>query len=157
MSALRAADNYKQRPTAIILHSAYALHEKWWDRQWTPSLGDESWTDWDYVLAEVYQIIEDYTDKSTGQWMPYDHSGEVYWDTKSIFSGSQEAIDKEKERRDLKPGESLYAVPVFRDPDNKPTLQDWFEDMATEHGGDRRPPELASARPPTPEELAAMG
>ncbi len=157
MSALRAADRHGQRPTAMILHDPYALHRKWWDWGWKPELGDDSWTDWDYILAEVYQVIEDYTDKQSGQWMPFDQSGDVYWDVKSMYSGAQEAIQKEQERRDggLKPGESLYAVPVFDESKPLPTLTSWMIDMQEEKA-DRRPSELRDARPPTPEEIRAM-
>jgi hypothetical protein len=142
----------------MLLHDAYALHRKWWDPTWKPGPGDTDWTTWDYILADAYQVIEDYTDPETGQYLPYDQSGDVYWDVKSKFSGSKEAMDKEMERRKdgLKPGESLYAVPVFVDPENKPTLETWFKDLA-EDTADRRPEKMRNARPPTAEELAAMG
>jgi len=155
MSSLRAADNYKQRPTSMILHDPYALHRKWWDEDWVPVPGvDDAWTDWDYLLAEVYQLIGDYTDDKTGQWMPFDQSGDVYWDVKSIFSGSAAAIEKyEKNRTELEPGESLYTVPIFKG--EKPTLRTWMEDVANERA-DLRPVEAINARPPTPAELAAM-
>lgn len=156
MSALRAAKDYKQRPTSMILHDPYALHRKWWDREWKPEFGDDSWTDWDYILADVYQTIDDYTDKSTGQYMPFDQSGDVWWDVKSKFSGSEAAIDKAKESRgDLKPGESLYAVPVFDETKPKPTLESWAKEL-DEGKADLRPAQHVAARPPTPEELAEL-
>jgi hypothetical protein len=117
----------------MILHDTYALHRKWWDWEWKPGIGDTDWTTWDYILADVFQVIEDYTDSESGQWLPYDQSGDVYWDVKSRFSGSLAAIRKEEERRkELKPGESLYAVPVFKDENNKPTLESWLNDVAEE-------------------------
>lgn len=140
----------------MILHDPYALHRKWWNYDWKPELGDDSWTEWDYILAEVYQVIEDYTDSQTGQWMPYDQSGEVHWDVQSSFSGSAQAIQlAQKARGELKPGESLYAVPVFDNPDNKPTLSTWIQDI-DEQKADLRPVHARDARPPTPEELREL-
>lgn len=153
---MRAAKDYGQRPTAMILHDPYALHRKWWDWTWKPTPGiDDAWTQWDYVLADTYQVIQDYTDPETGQWMPFDQSGEVDWDVEIKYSGSAEALDREREKRELKPGESLYAVPVFRNPDRKPTLASWIADVE-EGKADRRPPEARDARPPTAEERAKM-
>lgn len=141
----------------MILHDVYALHRNWWDWNWKPGAGDTDWTTWDFVLADAYQVIEDYTDKQSGQWLPYDQSGDVYWDVKSHISGSLAAIEKEQERRkELKPGESLYAVPVFGDEQNKPTLESWLKDVQ-EDANDARPTKAKDARPPTAEELAAMG
>jgi hypothetical protein len=141
----------------MILHDAYALHRKWWRHDWTPGVGDTDWTTWDYVLADVFQVIEDYTDPNSGQWMPYDQSADVFWDVGSSFSGAQAAIDRERERRkgELKPGESLYATPTFRDEKNKPTLASWFAEL--EEGKAGLPVNAKGARPPTAEELAAMG
>jgi hypothetical protein len=141
----------------MILHDVYALHRKWWDWEWKPGAGDTEWTTWDYVLADAFQVIEDYTDAESGQWLPFDQSGDVYWDVKSRISGSLAAIRKaEENRKELKPGESLYAVPVFKDENNKPTLESWLNDVAEEKN-DARPAQARDARPPTPEELAAMG
>lgn len=142
----------------MILHDPYAMHRKWWDREWKPTAGvDEAWTDWDFILAEVCQLINDYTDKSTGQWIPFDQSGDVHWDVRSTFSGSQEAIEKHRDgRKELKAGESLYATPVFDPKKPKPTLASWAADLA-EGKSDLRPAEHREARPPTPAELAAMG
>lgn len=139
----------------MILHDPYALHRKWWDHDWVPSITDTTWTDWDYILAEVGQIIDDYTDSESGQWMPWDQSGDVWWETGSIFSGAKAEIQKEMDKRgkELEPGESLYAYPVFGD--KVPTLQDWFKSLA-EGKADRRPSEHRDARPPTPDELKAL-
>lgn len=140
----------------MILGDQYALNRKWWDSDWKPTREDTDWTDWDFVLAGTFQTIEDFTDKETGQYLPYDQSGEVSWDVKSQFSGSKEAIEREQERRkELKHGESLYAIPVFNHPDNKPTLQTWAKEVI-EDTADRRPESAKGSRPPTPEELAAM-
>lgn len=153
---MRAAKDYGQRPTAMILHDPYAMHRKWWDWTWKPTPGiDDAWTDWDFILADVFQVIQDYTDPETGQWMPFDQSGDVYWETDIKYSGSAEALDKARADKEPKPGESYFAYPVFRDPDNKPTLASWAKDIE-EGKADRRPPEFRDSRPPTPEERAKM-
>jgi len=140
----------------MLLHDPYALHRKWWDRDWKPELGDDAWTDWDFVLAEVYQLIEDYTDNQSGQIMWFDQSGDVYWEARSVFSGSMAEIERvQKERGELKRGESLYAVPIFADPENKPTLSSWIADIESQKA-DLRPGHLRDSRPPNAEELAAM-
>lgn len=58
--------------------------------------------------------------------------------------------------RELKPGESVYAVPVLRDPDNPPSMLTWLEDLEK---GEARPMEAHAprgSRPPTAEEIAAL-
>lgn len=140
----------------MILGDPYAMHRKWWDWTWQPGVGDTDFVDWDYILATVMQTIDDYTDKNSGQWMPFDQSGDVDWDVKSTFSGATAAIEKEqKERGDLDAGESLYAVPSFRYPDKKPTLASWAKDME-EDKADLRPTEARDSRPPTPAEVQKM-
>jgi len=84
----------------------------------------------------VLQLIEDYTDKSNGQLMWYDQSDEVEWEIRSIFSGSRAA--EESDEADLEPGESRYAVPIFKEGKPRPTIHDWLksleEDEAHPHG-----------------------
>lgn len=155
LSALRAANTHRQRPTAMILHDPYALNREWWNPDWVPATEDRAWVGWDYALAGAYQVIEDFTDES-GQYIPYDASGEVDWEVKSKFSGSNAAIERAREsRKELRPGESLYAVAVFRDPDNKPTLKSWAASVQ-DGVDDGRPPEAEGARPPTGAELRAL-
>lgn len=138
----------------MILHDQYAMHRRWWDESWSPGPNDKDWTDWDYLLADVYQVIEDFTDAESGQWIPYDQSGDVYWETEIKFSGALAAVQSEDSEK-LKPGESYYAVPKFRDPDNKPTLESWARDKQ-EGRADGRPPEARNSRPPTAAELKAL-
>lgn len=135
----------------MILHDPYALHRKWWDPDWTPGESSRDWTDWDYILADTYQLIDDFTDKESGQIMWFDQSGEVHWDVDTTTSGSLEAI--ERETGELKPGERRYAKPIFGD--KKPTMQQWIADMA-EGKADRRPTQARNSRPPTATELAAL-
>lgn len=161
LSALRAAKDYGQRPTAMIFHDPYAMHRAWWHEwvwgeEWKPDDTSRDWVEWDFILADVYQAICDITDSETGQLMHFDQSPNVYWDIKLRHSGSQEALDKyRKANPDLPAGASPYAVPVFRDPENKPTVEQWLKDLE-EGKADLRPEEHRDARPPTPEELAAI-
>lgn len=141
----------------MLMHDSYALHRKWWDVEWTPQPGDKDWVRWDYILADVCQLIDDYTDKESGAWLPYDESGDVLWEAKSRVSGALEAIEKEQDaRKELKPGERLYAVPVFDPNKPRPTIESWAKDVAEEKAS-RVPSEHRGARPPTPAELKALG
>lgn len=144
----------------MILHDPYALHRNWWEPwlsegiAWVPDHTSRDWTDWDYTLADAFQTIEDFTDSESGQFIPYDASGDVDWDAQVSTSGYLEAVRKYEDAHELKPGERVYAVPSFRYPDNKPTLESWAKDQ--EDGVERIPSEQKGARPPTPEELRAM-
>lgn len=130
-----------QRPTAIILHDKYAGYRDYLDPLWEyergPYVNTSEWTDWDITLATILQLVEDYTDKNTGQLYWIDQSDKVDWEVKSMFSGSQAALDREKDH-ELEPGETLYAVPVFRDDEDRPTISDWLkeleDDTAHPHG-----------------------
>lgn len=161
LSALRAAKDYGQRPTAMLFHDPYALHREWWHEwlwgePWEPDETSRDWTEWDYILADVFQVIQDITDSESGQLMHYDQSPDVYWNVKLRHSGYLEAVENyRKKNPELPPGVSPYAEPEFRDPDNKPTVAGWLRDLE-EGVADRRPAEHRDARPPTPEELAAL-
>lgn len=161
LSALRAAKDYGQRPTAMILHDPYAGNRKWWSdwlyrERWVPDGSSKDWTFWDFILADAFQVIEDFTDKESGQLIWYDQSGDVFWDVKKSTSGYLEAVEKAQgDDKDPKPGVRLYAVPTFRDPNDKPTLSSWLKDVSEEKA-DRRPAHVRDARPPTRAELKAL-
>ena len=161
LSALRAAKNYGQRPTSMILHDPYAGNRKWWSEwlygeSWAPDGTSRDWTFWDYVLADVYQLIEDFTDSESGQLMWIDQSGDVFWDAKKTTSGYLAAVEKARDgEKDPKPGVRWYAEPTFRDPENKPTLSSWLSDVG-EGKADGRPSNVRDARPPTRAELKAL-
>lgn len=146
---------YGQRPTAVILGDPYAMHRKWWEPGW---VGDPAlvgvWTDWDYVLLHAYQLDEDLTDSESGQFKPYDESGDVKWEVHVSTSGSMEAIERFQENREKKPGERIWVEPVFDFPEDKPTIGGWM--VEREAGRDRVPVERRNARPPSPAELAAL-
>jgi hypothetical protein len=117
----------------MILHDRYAGYRDWTDPRWdwerAPYVDESKWTDWDYSLASVAQLIEDYTDKNNGQLYWIDASDKVSWELKSSYSGYDAAIDKDD--KNLEPGESRYAVPVF-DEDDPPTISEWIESLEDE-------------------------
>lgn len=139
----------------MILHDPYALNRKWWLEDWEPQVIDREWTDWDYVLADTFRVIQDFTDQTTGQLMWYDQSGDVRWNVMSRFRGSEAALDAHRKTLkdgEGKPGEDFYVVPEFNDPENKPTLESWLKDME-ENRVDLRPAGTENLRPPTREEI----
>jgi hypothetical protein len=121
-----------QRPTATILRDRYAGYRDWddvlWENERAPYVDSDKWTSWDYVLASVAQLIEDYTDKNNGQLFWVDASDKVDWEVRSTFSGYDAAIKAEEETHDFQPGETLYAVPVINE-DDPPTFQEWLEKL----------------------------
>lgn len=164
LSALRAAKTYGQRPTAMLLHDPYAGHRKWWSeylygQPWVPGESDQSWTTWDYILADVLQVIEDFTDSESGQLMWLDQSGDVWWESRRIDSGYLAAVEKAQEdaKTDEK-GVRYYAVPIFDPNKPKPTLESWLNDNQEDpdRQGRRVPSDHKGARPPTPDEIRRM-
>lgn len=106
--------------------------DPYWEWETAPSIDASAWDEWDYILARVIQLIEDYTDKQTGQLYWVDQSEKVDWDVRSTFSASQAALDAEMKTRGdagLEPGENLYAVPVLRNQDEPPTLSEWLKEL----------------------------
>lgn len=125
--------------------------DKWWETHPEPPV--EHWTDWDYALLYAFQMMEDLTDPQSGQFMPYDQSDKVWWEPVRTTSGYLRAVETETEKSKTKPGERISAKPVFMEPTNPPTIESWLKEM---EDGPSAPPEFMDARPPTPEELAAL-
>lgn len=144
---------------AVILGDDYAHHRKWWDPFWEPDPALVGvWTPWDFALLHAYQLHEDFTSGESGQWLPFDASPEVDWEVHTSYSGYMESVEKyQKEHKDV-PGERLYATPVFRDEEHKPTIEDYLKIMEEERetGQRARKEEYRDARPPTAAELAAL-
>lgn len=118
----------------MILRDKYAGYRNYEDDNWEinesrPYMSSE-WTDWDFALASVGQLIEDYTNKDNGQLYWIDSSDKVEWQVRSSYSGYDAAMDGESES--LEPGESRYAVPVY-DEDDPPTLTEWIESLGDEN------------------------
>lgn len=123
---------------------------------------DTTWTDWDYILIEAVQLHDDWTDSESGQWIPHDQSGNVWWDVKRHESGALAAIETEqkKSKDGEKPGVRLYAVPTFEQDDDgndiKPSLEQYLKEMEEGISGERRPRGQENAAPPTPEQMLEL-
>lgn len=132
LSDIRLAIKTGQRPTAIILRDKYAGYRDYDDVLWEVHnaryFNPAEWTEWDMALASVAQLIEDYTDRNSGQLYWIDASEKVQWEVRSTFSGYTAAVEAEQETHQFQPGESLYAVPVIDD-DDPPTFNEWLEQM----------------------------
>jgi len=150
------------RPSAYILQDPYALHRCYWREDWEPDpIADTQWTDWDFALDRAFQVIEDFTDSQNGQLIWWDQSPEVRWEVRKRFSGHDAAVERRRNElhesgKELDPGEDLYAVPVFDNPQKPPTMNSWFEMLEEENGRIRPRGAPEGARPPTPQELADL-
>lgn len=131
-----------QRPTAMILRDKYAGYRDWdyplWDSLCAQDVDYKSWTDWDYTLASMAKLIDDYTNKHNGQLYWVDESADVDWEIRHSYSGYDAAIEREqKERGEMDPGESIYAIPIFNE-EKLPRITDWLkmleDDAAMPHG-----------------------
>lgn len=124
------------RPAASILHDHHALHRDWFTGEPT---GDTHPTEWDYILADVYQIIEDNTNKH-GHLRWEADSDLVAFDAKKRIDKAQAAIDRKTRGGKNKPyepspGEYWVTSPVLKNPDGKwPTLEDWYKQEAKKNG-----------------------
>jgi len=58
--------------------------------------------------------------------------------------------------KELKPGESVYAVPSIRNPEDPPSMLKWLSDLEEDRARPMPANVPEGARPPTPEELAAI-
>ncbi len=133
LSDIRVAIASGQRPTAVILRDAYALH-RILEPHWHPDRHATEWTDWDYALLSAYQLLDDYTDNRNGQliWRDQDEYGE--WLVESRYSyhdaAVEEAQNNRKEKR-LDAGERLFAR-YEPDPEHPATLKSFFERLGKE-------------------------
>lgn len=140
LTDVRLAIKTGQRPTAMILRDKYAGYRDWdypmWDFECVQGIDASEWTPWDYVLASVAQLVDDYTNKHNGQLYWIDESEDVEWDIRHSYSGYDAALEREqKSRGELDPGESLYAVPIINE-NKPPQLMDWLKSLEE----DRMPP-----------------
>lgn len=122
-----------QRPTAFVLRDKYAGYRDYdnprWDIERAPYVNANEYTEWDFLLASVAQILEDHTNPNNGQLRWFDESDKVEWDVKSGYSGYDAALDRDE--RELEPGEYRYATPTY-DEDDPPTFWEWIESLEEE-------------------------
>jgi len=141
----------------MILNDPYAGHRKYWRRNWKPKVPrDTQWTDWDYRLAYAVQIIDDFTDNESGQFIPYDQSADVAWVVEEHRSGYLESIEKYTKGKELQPGIRVGAYPVFREDVDRPTITSYLEDLEEGSIGLPSDYDQPKGRPPTAEEMAAL-
>lgn len=124
-----------QRPTAMLLHDHYALHRNWF----TGEADEEpTWTDWDYALAEVGQMLEDYRTPE-GHMFWEAESERVTFDARKKINKARAAIDRKTKGSKGKPykpldGEYWVTEPVLMEGDDWPTLEEWLEEKQAREG-----------------------
>lgn len=114
----------------MLMHDHYALHRN----PWTDEPADAIvWTDWDYLLAECVQFIEDYTTQE-GHLAWESESERVTFDARRKINKARAAIDRKtkgSEKNPYKPYDGEYWVtdPVLMRGDDWPTLDEWLEEQ----------------------------
>lgn len=111
MPAIRAAIKVHKRPTAVIMRDDWHGHRR---VSTGLPIGDrEEWTEWDHVLLDVFQTIEDYTDEyGLLKWQIDDQA--VVVDAKKKIHPFKQAVDQQTSGSANKPYKSEpgeYFVP----------------------------------------------
>lgn len=147
----------QQRPTAVLLNDAFAGHRKWWAPEWVPTPELASvWTEWDYVLLRVSQYIEDYT-SANGYPVWIEEDPDVWFDVSKFESSYERDTHEFRENHEIKPSESLRAIPRWEDDVEAPSMEKWLRRLEEDdQGGFESRPEGGTPRPPTAAELAAL-
>lgn len=132
---MRVAVKVGQRPTAMLLHDHYALHRDPWSNK---PFENVVWTDWDYVLAECIQLIEDYTTPEGHLGWESD-SERVTFDARRKINKARAAIDRKTKGSEKNPykaqdGEYWVTSPVLMRGEDWPTIGEWFEEQAKKNG-----------------------
>lgn len=134
------------------------MHRDYEDPWWIPEpVRDTAWTDWDYILVEVYQAIESYTSPSSGQPRWISEDPEVYWETEVRVDFADASVRKATEAmKEVPAGGSVYPVNPKKK-DDKPfwTIQEWLQSLS-EKGETEQGAPKEKGRPPTPLELKAI-
>lgn len=140
----------------MLLNDPYGGHRKWWNPAYKPETALASaWTEWDFILLRVVQYLEDYT-TGNGHLIWIEEDPDVYWETSRSESGYERAIHEFREANDLKPYETVRAVPSWEDDVEPPSMEKWLKRMDEEEQGGFDRPQGGTPRPPTPEELANL-
>lgn len=121
----------------MLLGDPYAGHRKWWRPEWKPKPSrDTQWTPWDYRLAYAVQIIDDFTDGESGQFIPWDQSDNVYWEVQKHQSGYLAAVEKHNnEDKKQEPGVRVGAYPIFKEGAPRPTITSYLKEMEEDRVG----------------------
>lgn len=132
---MKVALRVGQRPTAVLLHDFYALH-----RNSVTGEPDEdpTWTDWDYILAEVGQMLEDYRTPE-GHMFWEAESERVTFDAQRKINRARAAIERKTKGSKNKPykaqdGEYWITEPVLMYGDDWPTIEEWMAEKEAREG-----------------------
>jgi len=132
---LKVALRVGQRPTAVLLYDNYAMHRDWF----TGEVDEEPfWTDWDYILAEVAQMLEDYRTPE-GHMFWEAESQRVTFDAQRKINKARAAIERKtkgSKNKPYKPADGEYWVtePVLMSGDDWPTIAEWMEEKNVREG-----------------------
>lgn len=133
MPAIRAAKDWGKRPTTVIMRDDWFGHR---DPLTGEKVGDKSeWTEWDHVVIDAFQVIEDYTDQY----------GLLVWEREDerVDVSAIKRIHKFEQARDeitrgsakkpyvAKPGEYFVPELYSRDKNGEiQTFREWVEKEA---------------------------
>lgn len=112
MSAIRAAREWRRRPTATIMTDDWFGHRDPFTG--VPTGDKDAYTSWDYSLLNAFQTIEDYTDQKSGMPIWELEDERVVVNAKRKVNKFQRAIDektKGTEKKPYKPIPGEYFVP----------------------------------------------
>lgn len=121
----------------MLTHDWFAGHRDWWTGE--PLTDNPYPTDWDLLLDEAYQIIEDYTDDN-GILIWERESDRVTFDAIPRVNKALAARDKKTSGKNYKPrhGEYWEFKPILMRGTEWPTLEEYFEEKAEKAQGKSR-------------------
>lgn len=142
MSLIRAAKDWRKRPTAMVMRDEWFGHR---DPLTGKEQGDrEEWVTWDFRLIQVFQLIEDFTDQHGFlAWEIDDPKNRTLVETTFEVDRAQQALniaEKKKSNRDkLDKVEGSYLAPKLKrmNPGSEwPSHEEYFEYLAEKHKDD---------------------
>lgn len=107
LSTIRVAIRTGQRPTAAIFSDHFFGHRD----SFTGEIECAPyWTPWDYSLANVFQMIEDYQDSETGRF-PWEIEDEnIRWRGRTKPNSYRAAVEKYQDTHKDKDGKSTIPL-----------------------------------------------
>lgn len=139
MPAIRAAKAWGKRPTAVI------TRDDWYGNRSLltghPRGDREEWTEWDHVLSDVFQTIEDYTDEyGLLVWQREDEAVVIDAVKKyHPFTAARDRLTKGSSTKSYEPEPGEYFVPDMwsrrKDENGNEVIQtfkEWVEKSAKE-------------------------
>lgn len=119
----------------MLFHDFYALNRDTVTGEPNPSV---VWSDWDYILAEVIQFIDDYTTPE-GHLLWEAESDRVTFDARKKINKARAAIDRrtkgsKNKQYEAADGEYWVTEPVLMRGDDWPTINEWFDAQVAVNG-----------------------